>query len=78
MALREEIHAETCHNGHLNDCESLNPAWDLGDLVARKACAGCCPHGTKPRGLQALQDLTTFRVQYQLGVSLDNRPNVHP
>lgn len=51
-ALQE--HAEMCSNGHLLDCEALEPAWDLGDLWG-KDCQGCCPHGEKPHGIVAEQ-----------------------
>lgn len=48
---------ETCSNGHLVDCEALEPAEDLGDLWD-KTCSGCCPHGNVPAGLTAWQSAT--------------------
>lgn len=42
--------------GHASDCEAREPAWDLDDLFFRTPCAGCCPSGHRPKGLQAMQD----------------------
>lgn len=33
-----------CVGGHLRSCECSEPAWDLGDLMCRPACDGCCPN----------------------------------
>jgi hypothetical protein len=52
--MREEC--EYCINGHLEGCNSLDKAWDIGDLIAQSGCLGCCPNGCKPKGLQAEQD----------------------
>jgi hypothetical protein len=49
--------------GHDHDCESREPAWDLMDLMCRRACSGCCPRGHLPQGLQAAQDRATFKTQ---------------
>jgi hypothetical protein len=53
---------ETCTKGHKLDCEALEVAHDLGDLMWRKPCTGCCPHGTRPTGMQALQDAAVERM----------------
>jgi hypothetical protein len=52
-----------CHRGHREDCEALEPAWDIGDLIARTPCDGCCPNGCEPDGFQATQDRATRRTQ---------------
>ena len=49
--------------GHAADCESREPAWDIGDLMCRSACTGCCPEGHKPTGLQAMQDAAAVKAQ---------------
>ncbi len=54
---------EDCINGHQDGCESLKPAWDLGDLLMRPACDGCCPNSCRPTGLQAAQDYAANRVR---------------
>lgn len=44
---------ERCEGtGHLDGCDAREPAHDIGDLVARKPCQGCCPVH-RPRGFQA-------------------------
>lgn len=52
--------------GHAEDCESREPAWDIGDLICRAPCTGCCPAGHKPKGWQALQDETAARARKML------------
>lgn len=37
-----------CVDGHLRSCECSEPAFDIGDLICRPACAGCCPNGCRP------------------------------
>ncbi len=53
--------------GHHESCESREPAWDIGDLVCRYPCDGCCPNGCKPHGLQAMQDDMQQRANGLLG-----------
>ncbi len=57
---------ECCVNGHLDGCDSLEPAWDIGDLIARSGCTGCCGIH-RPEGLQALQDSTAMRARNLIG-----------
>lgn len=45
-----------CINGHVESCDSLEPAYDIGDLISRSGCHGCCPNKCRPSGLQRLQD----------------------
>lgn len=47
--------------GHLPGCDSLEPAWDIGDLLFRSGCRGCCPN-CRPHGFQAIQDEMSNRV----------------
>jgi len=55
---------EACDGtGHRDGCEAREPAWDLGDLICRSPCDGCCPNGHVSEGLQALQDRTARRVR---------------
>ena len=49
--------------GHADGCESREPAWDIGDLVCRYPCTGCCPEGHTPTGLQAMQDAAAIDTQ---------------
>lgn len=42
--------------GHVEDCDSRQPAWDIGDLICAYPCDGCCPNGCRPHGLQKMQD----------------------
>lgn len=58
-------HEEICSNGHLEDCEALTPAYSLEDIMYGKPCTGCCPHGYKPKGIQAQQDTMTVNHNIQ-------------
>lgn len=58
----EDDRESCCINGHLEDCESLEPAWSLDDLWFRSPCSGCCPNGCKSDGLQRLQDETQAKM----------------
>lgn len=53
--------------GHADGCESREPAHDIGDLICRAPCAGCCSEGHKPQGLQAMQDQTGIKARMILG-----------
>lgn len=53
--------------GHVEGCESLEPAYDLGDLLCRYPCQGCCPKGHAPQGLQAEQDQAATKLNAILG-----------
>lgn len=65
---------ETCLYGHKLECDALIPIYTLADMIG-VACMGCCPHGTRPTGLQAMQDATARRYKTMLakrsGVRLD-------
>jgi hypothetical protein len=39
--------------GHREDCEHRDTAWDIGDLICRAPCDGCCPNGCALTGLAA-------------------------
>jgi len=32
-----------CNDGHLPGCDCARPAFDLGDIMCRRPCLGCCP-----------------------------------
>lgn len=49
--------------GHKEGCDSLEPSWDVGDLIARSGCVACCPNGCQPAGFQALQDECATRAR---------------
>lgn len=50
-------------SGHLDGCDALEPAWDLGDLICRSPCTGCCPNKCRPSGLQAEKDAAAVKVR---------------
>ena len=53
----EDEDGECCGGtGHVYDCDAREPAYDIGDLLCRSQCDGCCPNGHKPHGFQAEQD----------------------
>lgn len=57
-----------CDNtGHSNACDARQPAYDIGDLVCRTPCNGCCPRGCTPKGLQAETDEAAARARGLLG-----------
>lgn len=62
----EDDESECCRNGHLDGCDSLEPAWDIGDLIARSGCLGCCPSHV-PTGLQSEQDSASERARQLFG-----------
>ena len=49
--------------GHAEGCEALEPAWDIGDLMCRGNCQGCCPNGCKSSGMQLLADRVTAKLK---------------
>ena len=58
---------ECCEGtGHEDGCESREPAYDIGDLICRTACIGCCSKGHKPAGMQAEQDRTAMKAKAML------------
>lgn len=59
--------------GHIESCEALEPAWDIGDLIARTPCTGCCPVGCQPRGMQAAQDAAAVKAQRMVGRAVVRR-----
>lgn len=58
---------EHCINGHIDGCDALEPAHDIGDLIARSGCTGCCPAGCRPEGLQAEQDQAGAKARRLMG-----------
>lgn len=65
VAARE---CEECLDGHLHDCEALDPCEDLMDVLWRHPCEGCCPNGCRERGLQLLATVTGRKFSKMLGV----------
>lgn len=55
-----------CIDGHLPSCDCAAPAWDIGDLICRSACEGCCPVHV-PTGLKALEHATGRRARKLIG-----------
>jgi len=59
-----------CYDGHLEGCESAEPAWDLGDLLARRPCSGCCPD-CHPPPLKDAEYSATISARRILGLPED-------
>lgn len=53
--------------GHRDGCDAREPAHDIGDLICRYPCDGCCPNGHEPRGLQAAADEVARRARALYG-----------
>lgn len=69
LATREELELEAmgecphdCVDGHLVECDCAAPAWDLGDLICRSGCEGCCPLH-EPAGMKELEHETARRAR---------------
>lgn len=63
VAARE---CDECKDGHLHDCEALEPCDDLYDVLWRYNCGGCCPNGCRERGLQLLATQTGRKLHRML------------
>lgn len=58
---------EACYNGHQEGCDWARPAYDLGDLVCRGPCSGCCPNGCTGRGGSEQQAAVIDRLKHMSG-----------
>ena len=57
---------ECAGTGHTEFCESREPAWDLGDILFRAPCNGCCPNGCKLTGMKKLESETAHQLRWLL------------
>lgn len=64
---KQEECVECDGTGHANSCASHERAYDLGDLICRLACAGCCPNTCPVKGVHAEQDAAARDVHRLVG-----------
>lgn len=55
-----------CVGGHLTSCECSEPAWDIGDLLCRPPCPGCCPE-CRPSEMKREEAAVAARARRVLG-----------